>query len=101
MTAKDVLEKWIDAFNKADTESIAELYSDDAVNHQVALEPVVGKEAIIQMFENEFSKVEMVCIPENIFQNIKQRIPLELMDTKTYSSGLQSLKYLFKKTGTS
>ena len=87
MTAKDVLEKWIDAFNKADTESIAELYSDDAVNHQVALEPVVGKEAIKQMFENEFSKVEMVCIPENIFQNIKQRIPLELMDTKTYSMG--------------
>ncbi len=43
MSAKEVLDKWIDAFNKADIESIAELYSEDAVNHQVALELVVRK----------------------------------------------------------
>src|ERR1700744_3531343 len=38
MTAKEVLLKWIDAFNRANVESLSALYSDDAVNHQVANE---------------------------------------------------------------
>lgn len=50
MTPKQVLEKWIDAFNKGDTEAISNLYADSATNHQVANEPVIGKEAIRQMF---------------------------------------------------
>ena len=29
-------------------------------------EPVIGKAAIKQMFEDEFAAVDMVCIPENI-----------------------------------
>ncbi len=36
MTPKDLLEKWIDAFNKADAETISGLYAEDAINHQVA-----------------------------------------------------------------
>jgi len=69
MTAKDILLQWIDAFNRADAETIAALYSEDAVNHQVANEPVEGKAAIKQMFVNEFAAAEMVCIPENIFED--------------------------------
>lgn len=67
MTPKEVLQKWIEAFNNADVISISELYADNAVNHQVANEPVTGKKAIRKMFEVEFSKAEMTCIPENIF----------------------------------
>ena len=69
MTPKQVLEKWLDAFNKTDTETISNLYADNATNHQVPNEPIIGKEAIRQMFSTEFANAEMVCIPENIFED--------------------------------
>lgn len=46
MRPKEILKKWIDCFNASDVAGIAALYADDAVNHQVANAPVVGKEAI-------------------------------------------------------
>lgn len=58
-----------DAFNKADTEAIADLYADNATNHQVANDPVIGKEAIRHMFATEFANAEMVCLPEHIFED--------------------------------
>lgn len=69
MTPKEILQKWIDAFNKADLEKISDLYADNAVNHQVANDPVVGKPAIKEMFKREFETAEMTCIPENIFED--------------------------------
>lgn len=69
MTPKEILQKWIDAFNKADIETISDLYADNAVNHQVANDPVVGKAAIKEMFKGEFETAEMTCIPENIFED--------------------------------
>ena len=67
MSPKQLLILWIDFFNKADADAIAELYADDAINHQVANELLQGKEAIKKMFAWEFANAEMVCIPENIF----------------------------------
>lgn len=69
MTPKEILYQWVDAFNNADVEIISELYDDNAINHQVANEPVIGKEAIKKMFEQDFSIPEMVCIVENIFED--------------------------------
>lgn len=69
MAPKEVLEKWIDAFNRADVDAITDLYAPHAVNHQVANEPVIGREAIRNMFTREFAAAEMTCIPENIFQD--------------------------------
>jgi len=69
MTPKQVLEKWLKAFNQADTEAISNLYADNAINHQVTNEPIYGKEAIRQMFATAFSNAEMICIPENIFED--------------------------------
>lgn len=69
MSPKEVLSLWIEAFNKGDVGAVAELYHDDAVNHQVANDPVIGREAITAMFLREFSSAEMVCIPENIFED--------------------------------
>lgn len=69
MTARQVLEKWIQYFNEANAEAIAGLYADDAINHQVANEPVIGKEAIKNMFATEFANAVMICIPENIFDD--------------------------------
>jgi len=67
MKPKEVVEKWVDIFNKGDAEGIAALYHDYAINHQVANAPIVGREAIQEMFAFEFSQATMTCIPENIF----------------------------------
>lgn len=69
MTPKIILQKFVDLFNKADAEGLAELYAENAVNHQVANEPVTGKQNIYEMFKNEFETAKMVCIVENIFED--------------------------------
>ena len=81
MTPKEVVAHWIQSFNKADIDALANCYNEDAINHQVANEPVVGKEAIKQMFTTEFAHTEMVCIPENIFEDGEWAI-LEWRDPK-------------------
>lgn len=65
----DLVQRWVETFNKGDANALAEFYHDDAVNHQVAQQPVNGKESIRQMFATEFSNADMVCIPENIFED--------------------------------
>ena len=69
MKPKDIVTQWVEAFNKADVEKLTSLYSNDAINHQVANQPVVGKEAIREMFIKEFSAAEMVTIVENLFED--------------------------------
>ena len=54
MKPKEILIQWIDAFNKADSEKLIQLYDLNAIK---------------QMFDREFSEAEMVCIPENIFED--------------------------------
>ena len=69
MGPKDLVERWVEAFNNSDAREIAEFYSDDATNHQVAESPVEGKSAIRDMFAREFSQAEMTCMVENIFED--------------------------------
>lgn len=69
MTPRQLVQTWVDAFNRADIEALAAMYAEDAINHQVANEPVVGREAIRAMFVSEFGQAEMVCIPDNIFED--------------------------------
>lgn len=45
---------------------MAAFYAEDAVNYQVALEPIEGREAIKAMFAREFMNAKMVCIVEQI-----------------------------------
>ena len=68
MTPRAVLEKWIALFNVADVDGLASLYAQDAINHQVALEPLQGREAIRAMFRREFASATMVCIVEAIHE---------------------------------
>ncbi|ACS79999.1 nuclear transport factor 2 family protein [Maridesulfovibrio salexigens] len=69
ISPREIVQDWVDAFNKADANLISEFYHENAVNHQVAENPVSGKEAIFKMFEQEFSAAEMICIVENIFED--------------------------------
>lgn len=69
MKPKEILLKWIDAFNNADIETLICLYDENAINHQIANEVVKGKLAIKEMFKLEFARAKMVCIVENIFED--------------------------------
>lgn len=69
MQPREILQQWIEAFNRADIPALSSLYAEDAINHQVANEPVTGKAAIENMFTREFAQADMVCVPENIFQD--------------------------------
>jgi ketosteroid isomerase-like protein len=69
MQPKEVVKRWVEAFNRHDPEEMAAFYHDDATNHQVTQEPVEGREAIKAMFARDFGSAEMVCIIENIFED--------------------------------
>lgn len=69
MEPKELIKEWVKAFNRGNAEDISQFYAENAINHQVAQSPVVGKSDIRNMFSKEFSQAEMVCIVENIFQD--------------------------------
>jgi limonene-1,2-epoxide hydrolase len=69
MRPRDVVQTWVDAFNRADVDALAALYRDDGVNHQVALAPVTGREAIREMFRREFAAANMVCVVEHLYED--------------------------------
>lgn len=69
MQPKQLVRSWVEAFNRADVDALVEMYSEDAVNHQVAEEPVRGREALHRMFTAGFEQATMVCQVENLFQD--------------------------------
>lgn len=69
MIPKTLIIKWVNLFNTGNASAIAELYHKDAINHQVANEPVIGKPAIEKMFAEEFAAADMTCIIENLFED--------------------------------
>lgn len=66
METKKLIQIWIDAFQKRDSDLVAECYADNAVNFQVATgSPDIGKEAIragndafFRAFPDAWSRVE-------------------------------------------
>lgn len=67
--AKELVEKWVATFNTADATALAAYYHQEATNHQVNREPVVGRGAILEMFRQEFAMANMVCIVEQILED--------------------------------
>ena len=52
---KELLHKWIDAFNAHDVDGLVECYDEDAINFQVAAgQPVIGIAKIREDFESFF-----------------------------------------------
>jgi ketosteroid isomerase-like protein len=94
MTPREVLERWIALFNAGDADGIAALYAEDAVNHQVVREPVIGRAAIHAMFAGEFAAAEMHCIPEAIHE-AGEVIALEWRDP----SGLRGCGFFTVRDG--
>lgn len=81
MRSREVVKAWVEAFNRADVDALANFYRDDAINHQVAERPVEGRDAIREMFAAGFAAAAMVCIVEHIFEDGEWAI-LEWRDPK-------------------
>ena len=69
MSPRQLVQAWVEAFNRADVDALAAFYTADAVNHQVAETPVCGRDNIRQMFASEFASAQMHCIVENLFED--------------------------------
>ena len=69
MRPKEIVQAWVEAFNRADPDALAALYAENAVNHQMPEHPVAGWAAIRAMFAREFAAAAMVCIVENLFED--------------------------------
>ena len=69
MSPRTLVEHWVSTFNTGDASKLAELYHEDAINHQVAEQPVTGRTAIREMFAREFATADMECLVENIFED--------------------------------
>ena len=69
VSPKQLVQEWVSRFNAGDAEGLAALYAREATNHQVVMDPLKGREAIRQMFLTEFGRAQMVCLPENIFED--------------------------------
>ena len=57
MKPKEVVEKWIDAFNDGDADRISQLYHPDAINHQVANEH--------HLVNRTNKKSQLICLLSN------------------------------------
>ncbi len=69
MSPTELIRIWIEKFNRADIDGLAAMYAEDAVNEQVVVgEPLIGREAIRKLLEVDFSRAEMVCIEERIYE---------------------------------
>lgn len=69
MTPTELIRLWVEKFNAADIDGLANLYALDAINDQVVFSaPLQGRESIKEMFETEFSRATMVCIEERIYE---------------------------------
>ena len=69
MSPRQLIETWVTRFNAGDIDGLAALYAPDAVNHQVVMEPLVGREAIRRMFEVEFGRAQITCLIEQVLED--------------------------------
>jgi SnoaL-like domain len=66
MGTRQTIERWVECFNAGDYQAISALYADDAVNHQIPLEPVMGRAAIEEFHRQTFAGGPLTCTPINL-----------------------------------
>jgi len=69
MNKKDLILEWVKLFNERNATDLSNLYHDDAINHQVIMNKIIGKKNIYKFFSEEFVDAQMKCIIENIFED--------------------------------
>lgn len=69
MTPTELIREWITRFNHADIDGLVQMYAENVVNEQaVFTQPIVGREAVRQLLELDFSRAKMVCIEERVYE---------------------------------
>jgi ketosteroid isomerase-like protein len=63
MKPKELIIKWVKVFNNGDADLIADFYADNAVNHQVANDPVNGKIVSQRGYWDKLSFLRMHNLP--------------------------------------
>ena len=58
MRPKELVLAWVEAFNRANPYELAAFYAEDAVNHQVAENPIKGRNTIREMFVRGFGSLK-------------------------------------------
>jgi hypothetical protein len=66
VTTRETIERWVELFNANDPEALSALYAEDAVNHQIALNPVTGRAAIEEFHRETFAAGPLTCTPINL-----------------------------------
>jgi hypothetical protein len=66
MSTRRIIETWVERFNAGDAAGISALYAKDAVNHQIPLTPIVGREAIEEFYRETFAGGPLTCTPINL-----------------------------------
>ena len=94
MQPRELVAEWVRRFNAADVDGLAALYAEDAVNHQVVTEPLVGRAAIRRLFELEFGRATMTCVVEQILEDGEWAV-LEWKDPK----GLRGCGFFLVRAG--
>lgn len=74
MTPKQLVQEWVRRFNAGDVDGLAALYAGDAINHQVVMEPLRGRQAIRRMCEVEFGRATMTCIAEHLLEDAERAV---------------------------
>jgi ketosteroid isomerase-like protein len=69
MTPTELVRQWVELFNAADIDGLAEMYDEQAINEQAVLaEPLRGRAAIRELFATDFARAKMVCIEERVYE---------------------------------
>ncbi|CAN5116851.1 hypothetical protein BH11BAC5_BH11BAC5_16160 [soil metagenome] len=68
MQPKEIALKWIAAFNRADVNSLGDLYAENAINHQVVNEPVVGQRGLKKCLNRNFRKPKWFVYRRKFFR---------------------------------
>lgn len=63
---REAVQAWVDAFNAVDVAKISDLYAEDATYHDMMQPVVTGRDAIREMFKQEFSQFQIFCIIDKI-----------------------------------
>lgn len=61
MTPKEIVLSWVACFNRADIDGLCAHYHNEAINHQVVCKPLIGINAIRQLFGTDFALAAMTC----------------------------------------
>jgi steroid delta-isomerase-like uncharacterized protein len=92
-TPREVVLEWVAAYNARDAQALAELYHEDATNHQVALgEPLVGKQQMLENFSAFFHAFpDNFTHVENLFESGEEWAILEWYGGATWKGELDGM----------